>query len=104
LQAPLRAALLNGEGTLHHGAGHGLLRAGDPEYGLPPVVLLNALWQSNPASFAAPLRRMAYVSVRDGRSAEAMRRETGVAPHQSFDLSLIGPAAAPIEVGNGPVG
>lgn len=92
--AALRAAqviVINGEGTLHDGApaGERLLSVLDAAPGVP-VALVNALWENNPPTWDAALRRMALVAARDSRSAAAM---SAVAPARWLpDLSLSAPA------------
>jgi hypothetical protein len=83
--------LINGEGTLHHGAPQGerLLKVVDhPARGTKPVALINALYQENPAEWRRYLDKMTVISLRDSWSAESVRqqvqREVGFVP----DLSL----------------
>src|SRR3546814_8288014 len=79
--------VINGEGTLHHGAPHGeiLLKVVDhPVRTTKPVVLINALYQENPASWKRYLDKMALISTRDYWSAETIstkeRCEIGFVP------------------------
>jgi hypothetical protein len=83
--------VINGEGTLHHGAkaGERLLKVvTHSARGNKPVVLINALYQENPASWGKYLEKMALVSTRDSWSAESVRQQIG--GHVDFvpDLSL----------------
>lgn len=91
--------VINGEGTLHDGAAHGarLLAAADAAPGVP-VVLVNALWENNPAEWSDALSRMALVAARDSRSAVAMSTAAGRPVRWLPDLSL----SAPAEVSAGP--
>lgn len=72
--------VINGEGTLHHGAptGKRLLDVVDhPARGSTPVVLINALYQENPADWARQLDRMSLVVARDSWSAAELGRAVG---------------------------
>ncbi len=92
--------VINGEGTLHHGrpAGQRLLEVTRHADARVPVAVVNALWQDNPADWAAMLGRCALVSARDGRSQAAMQAQ-GVAARLVPDLSLT--AGASIGAGAG---
>lgn len=88
--------VINGEGTLHHGAGHGekLLQVVDhPARRGAPVVLINALYQDNPPEWRRYLERLAFVSVRDTRS-QGELRALGVEAHFTPDFSMAGASAA----------
>ncbi len=88
--------VINGEGTLHHGraAGARLLSVLDhPDRGHIPVAVVNALWQANPADWAAQLGRCALVSVRDAQSFDEVRA-AGVSARLVPDLSLSAGAEA----------
>jgi polysaccharide pyruvyl transferase WcaK-like protein len=86
--------VVNGEGTIHHGAEAGarLLRLLDhPVRQGRPVAFLNMLWQDNPAEWARQLTRADLVSVRDRRSQQVLG-EAGIeavfAPDFSFYLPV----------------
>lgn len=86
--------VINGEGTLHHGAGHAerLLQVVDhPARRGAPVALINTLYQDNPSEWRRYLDRLALISARDGRSAGALK-EMGYDAHLTPDLSLVGAA------------
>ncbi|MCF3972637.1 polysaccharide pyruvyl transferase family protein [Paracoccus salsus] len=89
--------VINGEGTLHHGARHGetLLSVVDhPAARGRPVALVNALYQDNPPGWGGLLSRMALVAARDSRSAAQMGQAMGAgAVRWVPDLTL----AEPIE-------
>lgn len=57
--------IINGEGTIHHGAGQHLLSVVD-NYPEIPAVLINAVWQDNPVYHN--LDKLKYVSVRESLS------------------------------------
>lgn len=83
--------LINGEGTLHHGArlGERLLKVVDhPARAATPVILLNALYQDNPASWARYLDKMALIETRDSWSAATIQHTTGRPISFVPDLSL----------------
>lgn len=83
--------VINGEGTLHHGAAQGekLLKVVDhPARGDKPVALINALYQENPADWRPYLERMALISTRDSWSAEAAAKDAGRPVDFVPDLSL----------------
>lgn len=83
--------VINGEGTLHHGRAHGenLLKVVDhPACRGIPVVLVNALYQDNPASWNDYLKKMSYLVARDSRSAAALSVATGRDIDYLPDLSL----------------
>ena len=83
--------VINGEGTLHHGRPHGenLLKVVDhPACRGIPVVLVNALYQDNPASWNEYLKRMSYLVARDSRSAAALSAATWRDIDYLPDLSL----------------
>ncbi len=89
--------VINGEGTLHHGAGHGerLLQVVDhPARKGAPVVLINALYQDNPAAWGRYLERLAFISVRDSKS-QAMLKAQGIEAHETPDFSMAQSAADP---------
>lgn len=67
--------VVNGEGTLHHGAAAGrrLLRILEhPLRGNIPVVFINMLWQENPSDWEELLKRAALIAVRDTRSQRSL--------------------------------
>ncbi|WP_204114831.1 polysaccharide pyruvyl transferase family protein [Shimia biformata] len=90
--------VINGEGTLHHGADHGarLLSVADhPLAKGKKLCLVNALFDQNPESWRAQLEKFALVSARDSDSAaqlsNLLNRSVGWVP----DLSLSAPSEAP---------
>ena len=94
--AAIRAAIedaalivINGEGTLHHGkpAAANLLSVTDFA-GDTPVALVNTLYQDNPPDWSIWLKKMAYISTRDSRSADEIETCTGHRPCVVPDLSL----------------
>ncbi|OHV84295.1 hypothetical protein LCM4573_00980 [Rhizobium sp. LCM 4573] len=91
--------VINGEGTLHHGAAQGerLLRVVDhPARGDKPVVLINTLYQENPTAWGRYLERIALISTRDSWSAEAASAQAGRPVGFVPDLSLAeGAVSAP---------
>ncbi|MFC3164563.1 polysaccharide pyruvyl transferase family protein [Ciceribacter thiooxidans] len=83
--------VINGEGTLHHGAKAGarLLRVVDhPARGDKPVALINAIYQENPEEWSRYLEKMTIISTRDSWSAEEAGRHAGRAVGFVPDLSL----------------
>ncbi|MGA1831842.1 polysaccharide pyruvyl transferase family protein [Rhizobium wenxiniae] len=83
--------VINGEGTLHHGAkaGERLLKIVDhPARGTKPVVLINTLYQENPATWGRYLDQMALIATRDSWSAEVVREQIGRQVTFVPDLSL----------------
>lgn len=83
--------VINGEGTLHHGAkaGERLLKVvNHPARGHKPVVLINALYQENPATWNEYLEKMALIATRDSWSAESVRQQIGGQVDFAPDLSL----------------
>lgn len=83
--------VINGEGTLHHGApaAENILRIVDlATSSNTPVCLINTLYQDNPPEWSAYLRKLSYISTRDSESLHACRR---VFPDARFcgDLALI---------------
>ena len=92
--------VINGEGTLHDGAGHGakLLQVVDhPARGKAPVVLINALYESNPREWRRYLDRLAFISVRDSRS-QAELKALGYDAYLTPDYSMAGEASASARV------
>jgi hypothetical protein len=93
LQALRRSdlVLINGEGTLHHGNGQGqrLLEVVDHlARGDKPVALINTIYQANPPEWRHYLDKIALVSTRDSRSAQAISDLTGKPCSHVPDLSL----------------
>lgn len=83
--------VINGEGTLHHGAkaGERLLKVVDhPVRGEKPVVLINALYQENPTDWNGYLEKMALIATRDSWSAKSVLEQTGREVFMVPDLSL----------------
>ncbi|WP_246727785.1 polysaccharide pyruvyl transferase family protein [Chelativorans sp. Marseille-P2723] len=83
--------VINGEGTCHHGRAPGehLLRVVDhPVAKEKPVVLINALYQENPAEWSRYLEKFALISARDSWSAAELSEASG--RHVSYipDLSM----------------
>src|SRR5262245_12462177 len=69
--------LINGEGTLHHGAGLGarLLSVVDhPARCGTPVALINTIYQENPPEWGRWLSKMSLVAARDRRSQHEFER------------------------------
>lgn len=86
--------IINGEGTIHDAApaGRRLLDILDARARRDrPVVLLNALWQNNPADWTAFLDRCAIVALRDSQSAAELRAAGFTRARLLPDLSLCGP-------------
>ena len=85
--------VINGEGTLHHGAARAqplLDIISSPLAAHRPVCLINALWQDNPLHWADIAEQCAIVSVRDSHSAKELTA-SGVADVRLIpDLSLTG--------------
>jgi polysaccharide pyruvyl transferase WcaK-like protein len=82
--------VINGEGTLHHGAAAGerLLRiASHPLRKGRPIALINTMWQDNPTSWQALVRLVDLVVVRDRRSQRALG-DLGIEVELCPDLSL----------------
>jgi hypothetical protein len=89
--ARARLVVINGEGTLHHGkkAAARLLAVVDhPTTRGKPVALVNALWQDNPATWAAQADRLALASLRDSRSLAAFTAMSRAPARLVPDLSL----------------
>lgn len=83
--------VINGEGTLHHGAesGRQILEVVDhPLRGTTPVVLLNALYQGNPVAWRQYIEKVDLLSARDSRSAEELGRAASRPVDVVPDLSL----------------
>lgn len=83
--------VINGEGTLHHGAesGRRLLEVVDhPLRGKTPVALINALYQQNPVAWRHSIEKIDLLTARDSRSAEELRQVTGRPVDVVPDLSL----------------
>ena len=82
--------VINGEGTLHHGASHGekLLRiAAHPVRAGKPVALINAIYQENPEHWRRYLDGIDLISPRDSWSATVVlpdRRNSGSSPMRPF--------------------
>lgn len=90
--------VINGEGTLHHGARRGemVLRVVDhPACAGKPVALINALYQDNPDAWGRYLEKIALISTRDSRSAAAAARHSGKPVGFVPDLSLCEAFAMP---------
>ncbi|GEO83886.1 MULTISPECIES: polysaccharide pyruvyl transferase family protein [Alphaproteobacteria] len=85
--------VINGEGTLHHGAKAGarLLRVTDhPARSGKPVALINAIYQENPSEWSRYLQKMTIISTRDSWSAEEASRHAARPVGFVPDLSLSG--------------
>ncbi|MEO8241520.1 MAG: polysaccharide pyruvyl transferase family protein [bacterium] len=83
--------VINGEGTLHHGArqGEALIKLADhPARAGKPLYLINALYQENPAHWDAALRSFNGIWARDSRSARAMSAAVGREVGHFADLTL----------------
>jgi polysaccharide pyruvyl transferase WcaK-like protein len=90
--------VINGEGTLHDGneAGERLLKmATHPARGNIPLVLLNALYQDNPVSWAEYLKKFSLISARDSKSAEELTGLLGRPIRWTPDLALSMPSEIP---------
>lgn len=85
--------IINGEGTLHHGAARAqplLDIITSPLSANRPICLINALWQNNPQNWADIADQCAIVSVRDSQSAKELA-DAGVSNVRFIpDLSLTG--------------
>ena len=82
--------VINGEGTLHHGAPEGarLLQAADYAAALgKPVALVNTIYQDNPQDWARRAGSVAYMAARDLRS-WASARDAGFKVDYAPDLSF----------------
>lgn len=96
--------VVNGEGTLHHGAAAGrrLLRVIEhPLRRHVPVVFINMLWQDNPPEWDALLKRADLVSVRDTHSQRGLALKdirSNFCP--DFSFSHTWPEALPSQRGN----
>ena len=90
--------IINGEGTLHHGAERAqplIDMITSPLVGSRPVCLINALWQDNPQDWSDILRQCAIVAVRDSQSASELAT-AGVNDVRLIpDLSLTGAGIPP---------
>ncbi len=87
--------VINGEGTLHHGAEAGarLLSIADhPDRGQTPIALINALYQDNPEAWGVQLSKCALLAARDSASARALSQASGKDARWLPDLSLSAPA------------
>lgn len=90
--------VINGEGTLHHGAEAGarLLSIADhPVAQGKRLVLLNALYDENPDEWAGWLGRFDLISARDSSSASQLSDAVGRDIQWVPDLSLSQPAPQP---------
>ena len=89
--------LVNGEGTLHHGRrkGRWLLEIAEAEelVGIPKV-LVNAVWQGNPADWGKLLRQFDLVTTRDSWSANEASESIGRDVEWLPDLSVFSPVAS----------
>lgn len=86
--------VINGEGTLHHGAPLGreiLAVAEHPARGTTPIALLNALYQENPVEWRRFLDAIDLVVARDSWSAAEIRRVSGRSVEVVADLSMAEP-------------
>lgn len=87
--------VINGEGTLHHGAkaGRKLLDLADhPATQGKKLVLINALYDANPPEWADLLKRFDLISARDSDSASQLSQAIGRTVGWAPDLSLSHPA------------
>jgi hypothetical protein len=83
--------VINGEGTMHHGAAQArrLLDVVEhPARGTTPVVLLNALYQDNPPEWGPLLDRISLIAARDSWSAAEISRVTATPVRHVDDLSM----------------
>lgn len=103
LQAAMRAAdlvIINGEGSLHHGrpAGQCLIDAAAHAQSIGrPVVLINALYQDNPASWAPVIAGLAGIWARDPRSAVELGKAAGRPVGCSGELALCTSPIRPLD-------
>jgi polysaccharide pyruvyl transferase WcaK-like protein len=82
--------VINGEGTLHHGAEAGDLLMNAVNHPLcreKPLVLINTLWQDNPESWTELVKDIDLIVVRDGRSQNALA-SAGLSVSLCPDLSF----------------
>ncbi|MEM1373803.1 MAG: polysaccharide pyruvyl transferase family protein [Pseudomonadota bacterium] len=96
--------VVNGEGTLHHGAAAGerLLRvAGHPAAARARVALINALYHANQPEWSAALKRFDLLAARDSASARELEVQSEMAVTWLPDLSLTtaAPSAAAMRHG-----
>lgn len=87
--------IINGEGTLHHGAeaGRKLLNLAEhPAAKGKKLVLLNALYDANPPEWSASLSRFDVISARDSESAAQISAAIGRDVAWAPDMSLSQPA------------
>jgi len=85
--------IINGEGTLHHGASAGerLLKVTEhPARRNTPVALINAIYQENPSEWRRYLDKIDLICVRDSWSAKEIKDQTGRDVAFVPDLSLSG--------------
>jgi hypothetical protein len=83
--------VINGEGTLHHGARPGelLLQIADhPVRAGKPVALINAIYQENPEHWRRYLDAIDLISPRDSWSAAVLSEATGRKIEHVPDLSM----------------
>ena len=83
--------IINGEGTLHHGASSGerLLKVTEhPARRNTPVALINAIYQENPGEWRRYLDKIDLICVRDSWSAKEIKDQTGRDVAFVPDLSL----------------
>lgn len=89
--AQSHVVVINGEGTMHHGAAHArrLLDVVEhPARGTTPVVLVNALYQDNPPEWGRLLDRISIIAARDSWSAAELSRVTAAPVRHVDDLSI----------------
>jgi hypothetical protein len=90
------AILINGEGTIHHGAPEAerLLRIAEhPLAAGKPLALVNTLYQQNPPEWRRYMKRFSIIATRDSFSTTELTG-LGVEARTLLDLSLSFPAPA----------
>ena len=95
--APYDVLIVNGEGSMHHGAPsyHRKMAVLADAVGRgKPAWLINTVWQDNPHDQDDVLQVLEGVIVRESRSRDAIRAH-GVEPVMRPDLSWFAPARAP---------
>ena len=83
--------IINGEGTLHHGANAGkqlLEIVNHPAATAIPVALINALYQDNPSDWRIYLDKFTLISARDSTSRQVLAETTDVEIRQTPDISF----------------
>lgn len=87
--------LINGEGTIHHDKPRARHLLAILEFGQSlgkQTILCNTSWSEMSHDFDDVLKRLDNFTVREGRSADELRRKHGIDPDVCLDLSLYHPA------------